>query len=148
MHLSSFTPQRLRRRVFSQLWMLGLQLVLGMLLNLISQAAHVVYTIVLILHIANAIGLVEGAVFIALKEQSKLSWWTAGMLFITSVSGVVTLLTHHDIWSFIMTCGFLASSWLTGMLYIRADRQVQRTNRKTPSRAWDKQANKLSKGDQ
>ena len=62
--LQPFTLPQFRRRVFGQLWMLALQFLLGMLLNLIGSestgAWHTAYVTVLIIHILNAIGLVEG----------------------------------------------------------------------------------------
>lgn len=108
--------------------MLALQFVLGMILNLIgwhaTGAEHVIYNSVLIVHILNAIGLVEGGIYIALKEQSKMSWWSAAVIVVTFSGGVLTVLTRQDIWSFVMACGFLASSWLYVVLYIRADRII------------------------
>lgn len=126
MKLAAFTPRKFCRRVFGQLWMLALQFVLGMILNLIGWQAtgveHVIYNSVLIVHVLNAIGLVEGGIYIALKEQSKLSWWSAAAIAVTFSGGVLTVLTKQDIWSFVMACGFLTSSWLYVVLYIRADR--------------------------
>ena len=126
--LKPFTPQRFRRRVFSQLWMLALQFLLGMLLNLLGEEAtgtnHIIYVNVLIIHILNAIGLVEGGIYIALKEQSKLSWWATVALVIAFLGGILRVLTHQDMWSFVMACGFLGASWLHMMLYIQADRRL------------------------
>jgi len=131
MNLKPFIPIKFRRRVFSQLWMLAVQFILGMLLNLIggeaTGAKHTIYSIVLIIHILNAIGLVEGGIYIALKERSRLSWWATITLFVTFCSGILMVLTRQDVWSFAMACGFLASSWLHGMLYIEADRRLYST---------------------
>jgi hypothetical protein len=124
--LKPFTPQKFRRRVFGQVWMLALQFVLGMILNLVSQdAARHVYQTVLVAHIVNAVGLLEGALFIALKEGSKLSWWAAVAIFATFGSGALTVVTKQDAWSFVMACGFIVSIWLYGMLYVRADRKLE-----------------------
>ncbi len=129
MKLKPFTPKKFRRRVFSQLWMLALQFIVGMLLNIIgsetSGASHVVYNVVLVVHVLNAIGLVEGGIYIAVKERNKLSWWTALALFATSCAGVLTVVTGQDIWSFAMACGFLVSAWLCVVLYMRADRVLR-----------------------
>lgn len=126
MHFKPFSPGKYRRRVFSQLWMLALQFVLGMLLNLTgSEAAgtkHTFYIVVLVLHILNAIGLVEGGLYIALRAPSKLAWWSAIIVTATLCSGVLTAMTGRDFWSFVMACGFLASGWLYGLLYMQADR--------------------------
>lgn len=129
MKFKPFTPRKYRRRVFSQLWMLALQFILGMLLNLIDSdstgAKHAFYIAILILHILNAIGLVEGGFFIALKASSKLSWWAAVIVAATLCFGVVTVITGQNIWSFLMACGFLASGWVYGMLYIRAEQNFR-----------------------
>ena len=126
--LKPFTPTYFRRRVFGQLWMLALQFLLGMLLNLIGSEStgieHTIYVTALVIHILNAIGLVEGGLFIALKERSRLAWCTAAAVALTSGSGALTVATGSDVWSFVMASGFLASGWLHVMLYIRADRQV------------------------
>lgn len=124
-----FNPQKFRRRVFGQLWMLGLQFLLGMVLNILGEttagAWHTIYVIVLIAHIINALGLVEGGIYIALKEQGRLAWWAAAAVVVTFSGGVLFVRTGQDAWSLAMACGFLATSWLYGMLYIRADRRVQ-----------------------
>ena len=109
--------------------MLALQFILGMLLNVIGNEGggtkHTVYTTILIAHILNALGLVEGGIYIALRAQSKLSWWATAAVCIAFCSGILTVLTKQDIWSFCMACGFLASSWLYVVLYMRTDRAVQ-----------------------
>ena len=130
MKSKSFTPRRLLRRIFSQLWMLALQFILGMMLNLLghetSGAKHTLYTLVLVAHILNALGLVEGGVYIALKARGNGFWWAAVALFATLCSGVLNALTGQDIWSFVMACGFLLSSWLYLILYLHADRRVRK----------------------
>jgi len=122
-----FTGQRLRRRIFGQLWMLALQFILGMLLNMLGADStgtkHTVYMVILILHIINAIGLVEGGIYIILKEKSTLSYYAAVAIIVTFCCGVLTTFTQNDIWSFAMACGFLVSSWLYGVLYIHEDRR-------------------------
>ena len=129
MQLAPFTPKRFRRRVFSQLWMLALQFVLGMGLNLIGSdtrgASHVLYATLLGLHVLNALGIVEGGFFIALKEHTKLAWWGSIAANIAFAGGVATVMTHQDGWSFIMACGFLATIWLNGMLFVQADRRLR-----------------------
>lgn len=108
--------------------MLALQFILGMLLNLVGSGAsgfkHTAYDIVLVVHILNAIGLLEGGIYIALKAPSKLTWWTAAIIAVTLSSGMLTWLTGSDLWSFTMAIGFLASSWLYMLLYIRAVRNI------------------------
>jgi len=123
-----FTPARFRRRVFGQLWMLALQFVLGMVLNFVGSdstgTAHTWYLVALVAHVLNAIGLLEGGAFIALKAPSQLAWRAAAAITVTLAGGVLTVWTKSDVWSFVMASGFLASGWLHVMLYIRADRQV------------------------
>lgn len=126
MKFKSFTPKKFRRRVFSQLWMLALQLLLGMVLNIVgsetSGASHVAYNVVLVIHILNAIGLVEGGIYIGLKQPGRVAWSAAAALSIALVAGILIVRTDQDIWSFVMACGFLASAWLNGILYLRTDR--------------------------
>lgn len=130
--LKPFTPQKFRRRVFGQLWMLVLQFVLGMALNLVGEesagARHTLYDVVLVAHILNAIGLIEGGVYIALKYSSKLSWWAAVAILATLTSGILTQFTKNDAWSFAMASGFIVSMWLYGMLYVRADRALKHSS--------------------
>lgn len=132
MRLTPFTPKKFLRRVFSQLWMLALQFILGMVLNLLGNdtrgLSHAAYNATLVIHILNAIGLLEGGIYIALKKRSRLSWWAAATITITFCGGVLTMLTELNAWSFVMACGFLASSWLYVVLYMRADRAM-RSNR-------------------
>lgn len=129
MQFAPFSPKYFKRRVFGQLWMLALQFVLGMLLNVMGSDAggtqHTLYVVILIAHIINAIGLVEGGLFIALKERSKLAWYAALAVTITFFSGVLTARTGSDAWSLVMAIGFLISSWLYVMLYLKADRQLR-----------------------
>jgi hypothetical protein len=124
MKLKPFMPGRYRRRVFSQLWMLALQFVLGMTLNLFGSGTkngwQTLYTVILVLHILNALGLLEGAIFIALKSPSRVAWGAAIAIFLTCCAGTLTVLTGADAWSFVMAIGFLASCWLTVMLYLRS----------------------------
>ena len=43
------------------------------------------------------------------------------------------VLTEQDIWSFVMACGFLAATWLKGMLYLQADRRLYSIDTRTNS---------------
>jgi uncharacterized membrane protein (DUF485 family) len=83
---------------------------------------------VLAVHILNALGLVEGAIYIVWKRPSRLAWWTTIVLALTFMSGVLTVRTEQDSWSFVMAIGFVASAWLNGVLYVRADRQLHSPN--------------------
>lgn len=120
------SPAKLRRRAFGQLWTLAVQFVLGMILNLLSQEANpIAYDVVLALHILTAIGIIEGAVFILLKDGSRLAWQAALAAALAFAAGILTELTGHDYWSFIMAMGFLFAAWWYGQLYVRADRNSQ-----------------------
>ena len=131
MRLQPFTPQRFRRRVFSQLWMLALQFVLGMVLNLVDgrtgRAWHTFYAVVLVAHILNAIGLVEGGVYITLKNPDRLNSWATAAMGVAFGAGILTARTGNDAWSFVMACGFLAAAWLYVMLYTRTGQIAQKT---------------------
>lgn len=120
--------KKYRRRIFSQLWMLGLQFLLGMTLNIIGEdtagASHYFYVVILVIHILNAIGLAEGGLFIAIKRPTRLAWWGAVTVFATLCAGTVYVLTWVDIWSFLMAVGFLAASWQYIALFVIADRQL------------------------
>lgn len=132
--LKAFTPARLRRRTFGQLWMLALQFILGMVLNLLDNPSggigHPVYVTVLVLHILNAIGLLEGGIYIVLRQPlpRRLAWWATAATLFTLLSGILTVRTGQDIWSFAMACGFIVSAWLYGMLYVAADRKARIIN--------------------
>ena len=120
--------RRLRRRIFGQLWTLAVQFALGMVLNVIGSqatgAAHTVYVTALVLHILTAIGLVEGGIYIVIKARSRLNWATLAALALTFISGGLTTWTGNDVWSFVMASGFLVTSWLYGVAYVRADRSL------------------------
>lgn len=128
MKLKPFTARKYRRRIFSQLWMLALQFVLGMMLNLTDADSpggwHTFYVTVLVLHILNAIGLVEGGIYILLKQPSRLGIWATVVLSLTLICGILTASTENDIWSFLMALGFIVSAWLHVLLYVEADRSV------------------------
>lgn len=131
MKMSPFTAERLKRRVFGQLCQLALQFVLGMALNLIGSDSHgalrVFVIVILILHILNGIGLFEGNLYIGLRERTRLSWWAFAATTAAFASGILTVSMSSlaDVWSFIMAIGFVASAWLNGMLYVRADQHLR-----------------------
>lgn len=127
MKLQQFAPKKYRRRIFSQLWMLALQFILGIILVFTDSRSggwHTLYIVVLIIHILNGIGLVEGNIYIALKAPSRLAWWAAAVISLTALAGLFTLLTGSDWWSFAMAVGFIVAACQHVVLYVRADRQV------------------------
>lgn len=114
--------------------MLALQFILGMVLNLLGNPSggigHPVYATVLVLHILNAIGLIEGGAYIALRQPPprRLAWWATVAVLLTLLSGVLTVRTGEDLWSFAMACGFIISAWLYGTLYVATDRKARPLN--------------------
>lgn len=134
MALKSFTPDTLRRRVFGQLWSLALQFVLGMLLNFIGSDAtgtkHVISNVILALHVLNGIGLIEGGIYIALKERSGLAWRAAWAMVVAFGAGIMTMITKQDAWSFVMSVGFIGGAWLYVMRHVRADRTLRPSKEK------------------
>jgi len=109
--------------------MLGVELVLGMALNLIGEDStglmKTIYFIALALHILIAFGIVGGAISIAVKEKSTLSVWAATIAGSTLVSGMLTEALKQNVWSFVMACGFLITGWMYSVLYVRVDRQLR-----------------------
>lgn len=124
-----FTPEKLQRQILGQLRMLGVELVLGMALNLIGEDStgvmKMIYFTALALHILIAFGIVGGAISIAVKEKSALAIWAATVAGSTLVSGMLTEALKQNVWSFVMTCGFLITGWMYGVLYVRVDRQLR-----------------------
>ncbi len=80
-------------------------------------------------HIVNAIGLLEGSLYITLKNNSILARWAAVAIILTFCGGLLTVITKSDWWSFVMTFGFIVSLWLYGLLYVSADRIVRDNNK-------------------
>lgn len=131
MNLKPFTPEKLRRRTLGQLWQLGLQFVLGMILNIVGSdtrgASHMLFVVVLLLHVLNGIGLVEGNLYIALKEKTNISWWAFAAVTTSLGAGVLTeaMPTITDVWSFVMAVGVVPAVWLNGTIYLWADRRLR-----------------------
>ena len=122
-----------RRQVMN----LSAQFLFGMAVALISQpsettgAAHTAGNVLLGLHVLVAISLVAVAVrvFRAARASGegarRLAHWGAVMIGLTFVTGVITMITKSDWWSYAMAVGFIASLLLYGSLLLLAQRLAQ-----------------------
>lgn len=115
-----------------QLGFLSAQFLLGMALRTVGQpfettgAAHTASIVLLWLHVAVAIGLLGGAVMVIRaargggKRPLQLALSAAALICLTFITGVITVITKNDWWSYTMAAGFLASLLLYGHLLVRA----------------------------
>ena len=122
-----------RRQVMN----LSAQFLLGMAVGLIGQpsettgAAHTVSNVLLGLHVLVAIFLVGGAVMVIRAVRAsgegtrRPARWGAVMIGLTFVTGVVTMITKNDWWSYAMAVGFIASLLLYGSMVVQAQRPAQ-----------------------
>jgi hypothetical protein len=115
--------ESLRRRSRETLSALALQFLLGMAANLIGDPhgafATVVYTIIIILHIVIAIGLVVVSVRVLVAARKaglgeRLALWGIVVIAITFLAGVGTIVTGNDWASYLMAVGFLVAAALYG----------------------------------
>ena len=118
------TPaEALRRRSREALSALALQFLLGMAANLIGEPkgtfAIVVDTIIVILHIVVAIGLVVVSIRVLLAARAagadqRLAVWGIVVIVITLLAGVGTMVTGNEWASYVMAVGFLVAAALYG----------------------------------
>ena len=115
--------ESLRRRSREALSALALQFLLGMAANLIGEPkgtfAVVVDTIVVVLHILVAIGLVVIGVRVLLSARKaelgqRLALWGLVVIVITFLAGVGTMISGNDWASYVMAVGFLGAAALYG----------------------------------
>lgn len=115
--------ESLRRRSRETLSALALQFLLGMAANLIGDPhgtfATVVDTIIIILHIVIAIGLVVVSVRVLVAARKaglgeRLALWGVVVIAITFLAGVGTMVTGNDWASYLMAVGFLVAAALYG----------------------------------
>lgn len=113
----------LRRRSREALSALALQFLLGMAANLIGDPkgtfAIVVDTIIVILHILVAIGLVVISIRLLLAARTagvgqRLALWGLIVIVITFLAGVGTMVTGNEWASYVMAAGFLVAAALYG----------------------------------
>ena len=132
------TPaEALRRRSREALSALALQFLLGMAANLIGEPkgtfAIVVDTIIVILHIVVAIGLVVVSIRVLLAARAagvgqRLAVWGIVVIVITFLAGVGTMVTGNDWASYLMAVGFLVAAALYGGTFF-ASYALSRTSR-------------------
>ncbi|MFE4949633.1 hypothetical protein ACFQ9V_05940 [Leifsonia sp. NPDC056665] len=115
--------ESLRRRSREALSALALQFLLGMAANLIGDPkgtfAIVVDTIIIILHILVAIGLVVVSIRLLLAARKagvgqRLALWGLIVIVITFLAGVGTMVTGNEWASYVMAAGFLVAAALYG----------------------------------
>lgn len=115
--------ESLRRRSREALSALALQFLLGMAANLIGEPkgtfAIVVDTIIVILHILVAIGLVVISIRLLLAARragvgQRLALWGLIVIVITFLAGVGTMVTGNEWASYVMAAGFLVAAALYG----------------------------------
>ena len=113
----------LRRRSREALSALALQFLLGMAANLIGEPkgtfAIVVDTIIVILHILVAIGLVVVSIRLLLAARAagvgqRLAVWGLVVIGITFLAGVGTIASGSEWASYVMAVGFLVAAALYG----------------------------------
>ena len=121
-----------RRPARHQIIGLSAQFLLGMAVNLIglpsetTGTAHTVSNILLGLHILLAAALVANAVMVVRaarngsSRQNQLARWSAALITLTFVTGLLTLITKSNWWSYAMATGFIASLGLYIALLIQA----------------------------
>jgi protein-S-isoprenylcysteine O-methyltransferase Ste14 len=132
------TPaEALRRRSREALSALALQFLLGMAANLIGEPkgtfAIVVDTIIVILHIIVAIGLVVVSIRVLLAARAagvgqRLAVWGIVVIVITFLAGVGTMVTGNEWASYLMAVGFLVAAALYGGTFF-ASYGLSRTSR-------------------
>jgi hypothetical protein len=132
------TPaEALRRRSREALSALALQFLLGMAANLIGEPkgtfAIVVDTIIVILHIVVAIGLVVVSIRVLLAARAagvgqRLAVWGIVVIVITFLAGVGTMVTGNEWASYLMAVGFLVAAALYGGTFF-ASYGLSRTSR-------------------
>ncbi|WP_431220041.1 hypothetical protein [Leifsonia xyli] len=124
----------LRRRSREALTALAVQFLLGMAANLIGEPeggfAVVADTIIVILHILVAIGLVVIAVRLLLAARraaagQRLAIWGLVVIVVTFLAGVGTIMTGNDWASYLMACGFLAAAALYGGTFFASYRAAE-----------------------
>ncbi|MGO4592314.1 hypothetical protein AB4Z18_00700 [Leifsonia sp. 2TAF2] len=111
----------LRRRSREALAALAVQYLLGMAANLIGEPEStfviVVDTIIVILHILIAIGLVVVSIRVLLAARAadvgqRLALWGLIVIVVTFLAGVLTISFGSDWASYVMAAGFLVAAAL------------------------------------
>ena len=120
-----------------QVMMLSAQFLLGMAVALIGQpsettgAAHTAGNVLVGLHVLVAIALVAVAVRAVRAARAngeaarRLARLGAGVIGLTFVAGVITMITKNNWWSYAMAVGFITALLLYGTLLVQAQRPAQ-----------------------
>jgi hypothetical protein len=114
-----------------QVMALSAQFLIGMALALIGQpsqttgAAHTASEVLLGLHILVAVGLIAAAVQAILltrgsDRQRQLAYGGAAAIVLTSGTGVLTVITKNNWWSYAMAAGFITSLLVYVSLLVQA----------------------------
>lgn len=115
-----------------QLGMLTTMFLLGMAVNLIGLPSEVTggaktaSSILLILHMLVAVGLIVGAIMTvraALKrggDTLRLARAGSAAIGVAVLAGLLTYGTKSNWWSYLMALGFIASFWIYGMMYAKS----------------------------
>lgn len=116
MALETITPDKIHCRTVGMLWMVGFQLIFGLGLTLVgndpSGAEAVVGIILISLHVLLAIGLLVNSTVLAHHYKNTIARLGSWTIVVTSVSGLLTVFTKNDFFSFLMGLGFLTSAGL------------------------------------
>jgi heme A synthase len=121
----------LRHRARHQIMGLSAQFLFGMAIALIGQpsettgAAHTASNVLLGLHVLVAVALIAGAAGVIRAARGsgrprRLAHWGAAAIVLTFGTGIATLITKNDWWSYAMAVGFIVSLLLYVSLLVRA----------------------------
>jgi hypothetical protein len=124
-------PEALRRRSREALTALAVQFLLGMAANLIGEPegtfATVADTVIVILHILVAIGLIIVGVRVLLVARKaslgeRAALWGLIVIIVTFLAGVLTMVTGNEWASYLMAVGFLVAAALYGATFFASYR--------------------------
>jgi hypothetical protein len=124
--------KELTKQARDQIIKLVIQFLLGMAVNLIglpsqtAGAAKITTMVFLGLHLLVALGLGLGA-FLTVRETIilgtklvRLAWLGAASIGVSIASGILTMATESNWWSYLMAVGFITAFICYGTIYVRA----------------------------
>jgi heme A synthase len=128
----------MRHRARHQVMGLSMQFLFGMAIALIGQpsetagAAHTASNVLLGLHVLVAVVLIAGAARVirtarGSDRQRRLAHWGAAAIVLTFGTGILTLITMNDWWSYAMAVGFIASLLVYVSLLVQATNAAGRS---------------------
>jgi hypothetical protein len=121
----------LNKRARAQLSMLLALFLVGMGVNLIgvpsetSGGTKVATSVLLVMHVGLALGLIVGAVLTIVRAAAleptirRQAWIGAGLVAITFAVGIMTVITNSNWWSYLMAVGFIALLVVYGRIYVQ-----------------------------